>query len=551
MMNIISCTAGERKIEQREIHKQEAYENTKQTEKKDTYQFESCYANDGRGFKNINAAIANKLSYKYDITNLSRREYGNLLKELRDSGVISDQEFSIAYAGSFSGGAALSNNAEGWPTWPMGETKCDFLQLFEQCVQLCGQLTKNTANMRIQSEIDTYSHLRSVFDRIQKPSNKDVSQEINVSVESKSQNEPKTGEQKKIAELAEKLRQDKTFMTGETRCYLHHPDGEKLAVLIASNDDGLLAGIAKSLSVSLSQAKNMLLSSDKDVRIPPLMALYGVLAKKARTEGLSQEETLLDGNIERMNLVWQGTFDQRMQPVKDAIDSALKEAGIELDQMKSFEFHLDTSSFHFSVTGGNEEENALIEQVVNEHCGTAVSALYQHRREDGKYNAWIAEQMIPGERAEITKKYDIASASSAYEKKMKNLMLAYNASRVDNDLKKRYGIRIHDIQYVDNRGFVGKTDDAEDKIRAIRQEILKYFGDVYFSLLIDAAQMKWGHDKDIVEIVDGRTRVKNIDETGVAHPRGNGVPEELNFDTPVFDEAVFTFTNGSFQVSYM
>ena len=75
---------------------------------------------------------------------------------------------------------------------------------------------------------------------------------------------------------------------------------------------------------------------------------------------------------------------------------------------------------------------------------------------------------------------------------MKNLMLAYNASRVDNDLKKRYGIRIHDIQYVDNRGFVGKTDDAEDKIRAIRQEILKYFGDVYFSLLIDAAQMKWG-----------------------------------------------------------
>lgn len=45
--------------------------------------------------KNLSLEMASALASKYDVTNMTRNEYGNLLRELRDSGVISSKDFSV------------------------------------------------------------------------------------------------------------------------------------------------------------------------------------------------------------------------------------------------------------------------------------------------------------------------------------------------------------------------------------------------------------------------------------------------------------------------
>ena len=71
------------------------------------------------------------------------------------------------------------------------------------------------------------------------------------------------------------------------------------------------------------------------------------------------------------------------------------------------------------------------------------------------------------------------------------------------------------------------------------------------SLIADAAKIKAGYDADIYEISDeGFERVKKYDDAGVALPSQPDEPQRFEAETPVFDDAVFSFTNGSFHVKY-
>ena len=44
--------------------------------------------------------MAASLAKKYDVKNMTRDEYGSLLKELRNAGVISSQDFSVGFGGA-------------------------------------------------------------------------------------------------------------------------------------------------------------------------------------------------------------------------------------------------------------------------------------------------------------------------------------------------------------------------------------------------------------------------------------------------------------------
>ena len=552
-MNIISTAASERRTEQIIVNRYGTPQTTKKTENtitKDTCHFEKNDTDHDTGFKDISEDLAAKISCKYDISNLTRKEYGNLLKDLRDAGVISDWEFSIGYAGYAPEGSASAGSTVPWPVWPMGETRCDFLQLYQDCIRACEQRANYFSNARTRSEANAYDHIHDIFNKMQEVSNKDESLEVEYSKQSLSEKSPLTDIEKRIVDLIEKLKQNDKFM-GSTIYYLHNSDIKEAAALLVINDKGLLSDIAKRLSVSPSRAKEMLLSSDESVRRIPLLEIRGVLARKARISGLTEEEAFLDAGLAKESKYWQSTFDERMKPVKDEINSALKDAGIELDESKSYEFHIDASSLKFTVTGGDEKENALIEKIVNEQCGKVISALYMHRREDGKYNAWNVARLPKDEQAYVKKKYGIASTSPAYEKKIKQLPLAYDTLKADNHLMKRYGVHISDIQYVDGIGIVGRTEEAEAKIKDFRKEITKNFGGLYVSLIADAAKIKAGYDADIYEISDeGFERVKKYDDAGVALPSQPDEPQRFEAETPVFDDAVFSFTNGSFHVKY-
>lgn len=114
--------------------------------------------------KPFTSAMASELAGKYDVQNMSRNQYTKLLAELRDSGVLTPQEYSAAY-----GGTMPTDDQSVY--WPHGSEAVDFSQLLRDCEASCADYTTNTAQTdseKANGEMLTaaYSKLGGILEQI-------------------------------------------------------------------------------------------------------------------------------------------------------------------------------------------------------------------------------------------------------------------------------------------------------------------------------------------------------------------------------------------------
>ena len=115
------------------------------------------------------ADMAHALAQEYDVGHMSRNEYSLLLRGLRNSGVITAQEFSAGYGGTL---PRAGVPGAGYPeALPLGEHRADFIGLFRQYVQYCGDFLKTSVTNHaeqdhVQSLLSAYSHLYALFGQI-------------------------------------------------------------------------------------------------------------------------------------------------------------------------------------------------------------------------------------------------------------------------------------------------------------------------------------------------------------------------------------------------
>lgn len=236
--------------------------------------------------------------------------------------------------------------------------------------------------------------------------------------------------------------------------------------------------------------------------------------KFVKTQRLTEEERFIfpeAANYERAH--WQN-FDERMTSVENEMRRELDRAGFSLDMDREYQFYLNTENFTFSVNGGTEEENRLIETIINRNpreghvfnpLKTTIYALYFHRQSDLSYTPWRAGDTSPEDIA----KFGVAKIPESYTQKMKQYLAAYRRNVMDRDLQDRFGFGIDDISYVNGR-WRGKTDEITQMIEEMNRNATwdKQIGDAYRALMKEY--------------------------TG----------------TPVFTEPVFVFRDGEFHVTY-
>lgn len=159
------------------------------------------------------------------------------------------------------------------------------------------------------------------------------------------------------------------------------------------------------------------MSPDKLTVNEALSGYYGVLLNKARTVGLTDTEKLLSADLEAVSFSATSTFDQKLDSIFDNVREEFDACGMTFDENKSYAFYLDTSVFKFSVSGGTDEENALIEKVLNtsnyitNNTLAVLSALWNHRQEDGSYNPWMIDHLMCKDAVPI---FGITSVSEDY-----------------------------------------------------------------------------------------------------------------------------------------
>lgn len=330
--------------------------------------------------------------------------------------------------------------------------------------------------------------------------------------------------QARIDSLTEQLRQDTSFSEYKHRLFMDHPIGRELAKEIILADEGIQEQIAKNIWNTYNSiadksylpaswrdidVKAMLLSSDELTSKEVFSGYYSVLLNKARTVGLSDTEKLLSADLESVSLSATSTFDQKLDRIFDKVREEFKACEMTFDEEKSYAFYLDTSVFRFSVSGGTDTENALIEKVLNTSNYTTdnflavLAAIYNHRQEDGSYNPWIVDNLACKDAVPI---FGVTSVSVDYAQKMEQLYAAYDRCRMDNQLKSQYGFGIDDIEYRDG-SVVGKTAEVQEIIDN-SSDFMKKNGYAYIDLV----------------------------------KRYTGTPE--------FPDAIFTYENGKFQTTY-
>ncbi|MCI8844574.1 MAG: hypothetical protein HFF08_10815 [Oscillospiraceae bacterium] len=349
-------------------------------------------------------------------------------------------------------------------------------------------------------------------------------------------NIPQEKLQQDIERYTEELKNDTEFVNSNYRFWNANSTCRKLVTSIIMADEGLQEEIAKSIWEGNKKAnenrkenperllyvppdyhdyniKGMLMAGGADAR--DVLGQYSaVLVKRAQTTGLTDLERLVDSNAEQTERGKRGTFDQRLEPVKENIEKAFQETGMEFDTSKSYEFHLDTSKFHISVSGGTERENEIIEQVINRDHYTGrnlfqtLSALVGHRTDDLKYNPWMADK-IQIQKDEMIAQYGIADVPAEYQERIKKLLPAFEWHRADQNLKQKFGFGIDQLSYNRTEGkLVGKTPEQTAAIEAAGHEFMKLSG-YHIIGLLDRYQ-----------------------------------------DTPVFSETLFTLENGKFHALY-
>lgn len=122
--------------------------------------------------------MAISLAKKYDVKNMTRDEYGSLLKELRNAGVISSQDFSVGFGGAvpYNGPSGLTIGASkdsGLEAWPFGKEKGDFTKLLRACAQYCKDFSysqdKDGKGKEICNSMSgSYQRLLEAFEQIGK-----------------------------------------------------------------------------------------------------------------------------------------------------------------------------------------------------------------------------------------------------------------------------------------------------------------------------------------------------------------------------------------------
>lgn len=129
--------------------------------------------------KNLSPEMALALASKYDVTNMTRNEYGNLLRELRDSGVISSKDFSVGYGGEVPytapDGVRMTmgdRDDMGLEPWPFDGRKADFTKLLRSCAKYCERFAseQEDGDEKIMGSSlgDSYHELLKVFDQIRR-----------------------------------------------------------------------------------------------------------------------------------------------------------------------------------------------------------------------------------------------------------------------------------------------------------------------------------------------------------------------------------------------
>lgn len=317
-------------------------------------------------------------------------------------------------------------------------------------------------------------------------------------------------ENEEIKRLTAQLKMDTSFVNDKSRHFISNPTGRALAKAIILSDESLQEDIAKMMWKDIAEANARkagkpfskpldLPSSYKEYDIKAMLSGRSeadqtqiffeyscILTKKAKTEGLNDTERLLGAEFERLELYSQGTFDDKMKPVQKNIEEGFAGLGLEFDKSKSYAFHLDTSTFKFSVSGGTDRENALIAQILNtsnymmDNLSTTLTALSFHRRDDGKYNPWMLDK-VPCPEDNIPR-HGVASASPSYTAKMQQLQSAYQWHHMDQSLKNRYGFGVEELQCQGGK-VVGKTEEVSKIIDADRANFEKFMGDAYTRLV--------------------------------------------------------------------
>lgn len=352
---------------------------------------------------------------------------------------------------------------------------------------------------------------------------------------------------KKIESLKSALQADSVFMNDKFRYYSSHPLGRELASTMIMADQDLQDQVAKALwdsTASSNQFRSrnpdvygpvqsipldwreydipaMLQSGNKYTEDQVFSAFSSVLNRRAQTTGLTETERLLAKSHADTESAVLSNFHEKMQPVMSRIKEEFQSHDLTFDQSKTYEFSLDTSDFTFSVSGGTEEENRLIENVVNRcnimghsydenNLGKIMYNLQYHRRDDGAYNSWsLAGSALNAEtKQDEINKHGIGKTSKEFEEKMTLLPMAFSRYLLDQHLKKDYGFGFDDVVYLGGHKFTGKTPEVSEIIEKEGYNFLKEKGFSY---------------------IDSLKEYKG---------------------TPTFQEPVFSLSNGRFQVAY-
>ena len=304
--------------------------------------------------------------------------------------------------------------------------------------------------------------------------------------------------QAKIDSLADKLKQDSSFVEDKRRAFYNNPVGRELAKEMILSDEGLQDEIAKNIWKGLTDiapgyayvppswkdidVKAMLLSPNEQDQFRVFTNYEVVLFNKAAF-GLSDTEKLLSARVEEASFSAAATFDEKMDRIFDKVRAEFEANGLTFDESKSYAFSLDTSVFKFSVSGGTDAENTLIEKVLNKNDYTGqnllntLSAVYSHRQENGSFLPWIAD----GARSqEAVLTYGVTSVSKDYAKQMDQLFSAWDRCRMDESLKEQYGFGVDALAYQGGK-LIGKTPEAQAVIDADEWDFMKKTGYAFIS----------------------------------------------------------------------
>ncbi|MDE7218004.1 MAG: hypothetical protein K2O45_00010 [Oscillospiraceae bacterium] len=498
--------------------------------------------------KNLTDKQIENFAEKYDLQNMDRSQLVKLLAELRDTGAITEREFSISYAG------VMPKSGEGAPVWPQGSSKVDFVQFLGECAEHCRAVCDRSADSGAEQTNNvmlatTYSDLRDIFLQISNKREPDKADIDEIPAEGEISADKKEDPlaqiySSKVLSLYEQLKNDETWINNKRKHCLYNSNARELAKELFLSDTQSLETLAKEIWIYraennqfraengyadrlhylpkdytgiVDEIKGKLLCGSSQEQAEVFTEIDAFLARKAKRERLTDVERLLSGfAAEHEKATWQN-FDERMDSVENLIKDQFNEAGYSFDVNKKYQFYLDTKTFTFSVTGGTAKENELIANAINTHpresykfdpLHTALMAMYGSRREDLSYNPWQTSTLPSLYGDELLQKYGTATdVSASYTKKMRQFIAAYQMHELDDNMKWKYGFGVDDIVYANGR-FEGKTEAAA--------KYLSQFGDDFMV------------------------------ETGYAYR------DLLNkyTGTPEFESAVFVFENGKFKLTY-